>query len=190
MNSSNVSIIGPRCVGKTNTGICLAELLGRNFVDADGLLETREGRTIKEITKKEGWEYFRELESKTLVHIMNHFQSEKIVLAPGGGAVAHEYAHYREENLRRLRKFGDIVLLLPTENLEENAEIITQRMSRDDRTKSQRPRFTDLPLYQDVLKMLRDRDAFYRQASDRTFYTMTKNEREIAELIKKELSLV
>ncbi|UCD85785.1 MAG: hypothetical protein JSU92_06210 [Deltaproteobacteria bacterium] len=190
MNNSNISIIGPRCVGKTNTGIYLAELLGRNFVDADNLLETRAGMTIREITEKEGWEYFRELESKTLVHIINHFQSEKIVLAPGGGAVAHEYAHLREENLRRLRKFGDIVLLLPTENLEDNAKIITRRMNKDERTESQRPRFTDLPLYHDVLKMLNDRDGFYLQAADRIFYTKANDEKEVAEIIKKELSLV
>ncbi len=190
MNSSNISIIGPRCVGKTNTGIYLAELLGRNFVDADDLLETREGRTIKEITEKEGWEYFRELECKTLEHVINHFQSEKIVLAPGGGAVAHEYAPLRENNLRWLKRFGDIVLLLPTEDLEENAKIIFQRMSKDTRTDSQRPSFTDLPLFQDVLKMLKDRDTFYRQAADRIFYTIIKNEKEVAEQIRKELSLV
>jgi len=56
----NIVLIGYRGTGKTSVGQELARRLGRPFHDTDVLVETREGRTIRDMVNQEGWAFFRE----------------------------------------------------------------------------------------------------------------------------------
>ncbi|KAI9875975.1 MAG: 3-dehydroquinate dehydratase (3-dehydroquinase), partial [Watsoniomyces obsoletus] len=60
--SASMFIIGMRGAGKTTTGRWAAKSLAsehKKLIDLDTELEIREKRTIPEIIKQDGWDYFR-----------------------------------------------------------------------------------------------------------------------------------
>ena len=59
----NIYLIGLSGTGKTRSGQLVAEVLGWPFVEMDGVIEDRCGKTIPDIFKDNGEEYFRDLES-------------------------------------------------------------------------------------------------------------------------------
>ena len=63
----NIVLIGMPGCGKSTLGRCLAERMGRDFIDADPEIEKDAGKTIPELfavsedffrKKKTGWSYF------------------------------------------------------------------------------------------------------------------------------------
>ena len=60
----NLVLTGMMGVGKSTIGRSLSKKLNMRFVDLDRLIEKRESSTIKEIFKKKGEKYFRNLERK------------------------------------------------------------------------------------------------------------------------------
>ena len=121
----SVILVGQRCAGKTSVGMELAKLLRVPFVDYDEIFEKRYGTTITGFVEDHGgWEKFREYETGIITEVVDQFRDERIVFAPGGGAVAHEYQGYREQNVGALRGFGEVVYLLPEEDIEKSAEIL------------------------------------------------------------------
>jgi shikimate kinase len=54
------------CSGKSTVGKLLADKLGYTFWDIDQVIEEREGKSIEEIFKSKGEEYFRNLERNVL----------------------------------------------------------------------------------------------------------------------------
>jgi len=50
----NIFLIGYRCTGKTSVGRCLANRLGRSFVDTDLELVKEQGVKISDIVSKRG----------------------------------------------------------------------------------------------------------------------------------------
>ncbi len=88
--------------GKTTLGLSIANTLGWNFIDLDHKIEEKEGREIKQIFADKGEEYFRNLESKYLLEII---QEQDIVIALGGGTII------RKENLNIMKHSGVIIYL-------------------------------------------------------------------------------
>ena len=87
--SASMFIIGMRGAGKTTTGRWAAKSLSsehKKLIDLDTELETRERRTIPEIIRQDGWEYFREKELALLKLVMEELPKEHI-FACGGGVV-------------------------------------------------------------------------------------------------------
>jgi len=78
----HIYIIGFMGSGKSTIGPVLAERMDRPFYDLDDLIEEGQERTISEIFESQGEEYFRKLESDTLVQ---NPPSEPCVMALGGG---------------------------------------------------------------------------------------------------------
>jgi len=185
----NIVIIGPRCVGKTNTGIYLAKALNAEFIDSDPLIEKREGRTIKQIVEEKGWEHFRQLEAQLINEVTSNGAGKSIVFAPGGGAVAHQYEELRKQNVERLRAFGTVILLMPSKDLKESARIIRERMINDEKSSTQRPGLTGLYPHEEVLKTLNERISRYLQAKNHVIYTDGLDEKEVAEKIICDLGL-
>ena len=98
----NIVLIGMPGVGKSLIGKKLAEELDKEFFDMDQEIELREGRSIPEIFRDEGEEYFRDLEC-AIAQEMG--QMTGAVIATGGGVVN------REENYYSLAENGRIVFL-------------------------------------------------------------------------------
>ena len=78
----NIVLIGMMGCGKSTCGKLLAETLGREFVDTDAFIETREGRSIPDIFAADGEEFFRALEQEAARELA---EREGLVIACGGG---------------------------------------------------------------------------------------------------------
>ena len=97
----NLILIGMPGSGKSTVGKLLAKSLGRDFQDADRVLEEKYG-PIPEIFKARGEEAFRSLETKVLEELG---KQSSLVIATGGGCVT------KEENYDLLHQNGRIVCL-------------------------------------------------------------------------------
>lgn len=128
-------------------GKALAERLGYRYVGLDDEIVRREGRSIPEIVEADGWERFRDLESKVVEEFS---QLDRCVLDTGGGAVL------RDENVRHLQQNGVIFLLV--------AEVhdIVARIQGD----TQRPSLTGTKSFTtEVEDVLRERQPKYLAAA-------------------------
>jgi shikimate kinase len=81
--SMNLVIMGYMGSGKSAVGRRLAELLQREFIDLDALIEQRLESTISEIFDQKGAVYFRKYESEILREICG--RPGNVVIALGGG---------------------------------------------------------------------------------------------------------
>ncbi len=87
-----ITLIGYRGTGKSTVGPQLAARLGWDFLDADPEIEKRAGKTIRQIFADSGEAEFRRLEVELLAEKL---ASERLVLAPGGGAILNESTRQR-----------------------------------------------------------------------------------------------
>ena len=85
-----ILLIGMMGCGKSTLGQMLAKRLGRAFIDLDGEIERREGRSIPDIFAAEGDAGFRKYETAALLDALC---ADNAVIATGGGIVT------REENI-------------------------------------------------------------------------------------------
>lgn len=101
MKSDNIVLIGMPASGKSTVGVILAKLLGYDFIDADLLIQRREGRLLSEIIRDEGLDGFLAIEND----VCRCINASRAVIATGGSAV------YGEEAMRHLGEIGWIVWL-------------------------------------------------------------------------------
>jgi len=111
----NVIICGFMGTGKSVVGKSVSTALGFDFMDTDSLIENRCGKTIAEIFREDGEEYFRDLEKEILFRL----PERKTVVAAGGGMIVDR------ENYRWLLRLGLIVLLTAS------VETICRRIRND-----------------------------------------------------------
>ena len=97
----NIVLIGMPGCGKSTLGRCLAERLGRDFIDADPEIEKDSGKTIPELFAVSE-DFFRKQETRTTKRL-SALQDK--VLAMGGGVVL------RQENISSLKENGLIIFL-------------------------------------------------------------------------------
>ena len=98
-----IALTGFMGCGKSSTGHALAARLGARFVDLDGRIAERDGRTIPEIFAEGGEAAFRAVELETLRAVLDEADAEGVdtVLALGGGTLTVPEA--RELVLSRTR---------------------------------------------------------------------------------------
>ncbi|MDA7950782.1 MAG: shikimate kinase [Pirellulaceae bacterium] len=147
-----IILVGYRATGKTTLAKTLGDELSLECLDADVVLEDKEGFSIAKIFSEKGESYFRELETAVLKELL---QKEKIVLALGGGVVV------RPENRELLKgQNGTVVWLTAT------PKTIAQRLSQDAKTEAQRPSLTDKEPLDEVKTLLAQREPWYREVAD------------------------
>ena len=86
-NKINLTLCGMMGSGKSLIGKKLAKEINFSFVDTDKLIEEDRGKSINKIFKEDGEEYFRKLEEKIILNIL---QKKKYVIALGGGSVEND----------------------------------------------------------------------------------------------------
>ncbi len=146
----NLVLIGYRATGKTTVAEILARRLSWDWIDADVEIERRAGKTIKRIFAEDGEPVFRDIEAQVIADLCGGGQ---LVLAAGGGAPL------REESRRAMRDNGKVVWLtaLP--------ETILARMSGDATTAERRPDLTDRGPLDEIIQLLGQREAIYRESA-------------------------
>jgi shikimate kinase len=141
----NIALIGFMAVGKSAIGRNLAKKLRRRFVDLDRLIERTEGSKVSDIFAQKGEAYFRQLEKRTLLQVL---EGENQVIATGGGVVVDD------ENLNLLQ---ERTLLI---GLTANLDTLLARTG----VGNQRPLLQGSNRREKVQELLRQREARYAQA--------------------------
>lgn len=165
-----IILVGFMGCGKTTVGRELARRTGAPALDADAVVEAREGRTIAQMFEKDGEPYFRELERRVLAELCK--EGGPGILCTGGGAVLDE------RNVETMRAAGTIVWLRAT------PESIARRIA-DDRS---RPLLKGGATPASIAARLEPRLPLYERAADFTVDTDGKGIGELCDEIEKALA--
>ena len=161
MKKDNIVLIGMPGVGKSTVGVILAKVLGFQFVDADLVIQEKEGKLLREIIAEEGPDGFIAVENR----INSEIESHHSVIATGGSVV------YGKEAMEHFKDIGTVVYLeLPPESLEERLGSLKERgvVSNGKTT---------------VEEIYADRAALYKKYADITLNEQGKQIRETVEML-------
>lgn len=118
MKKDNIILVGMPASGKSTVGVILAKILGYNYIDADIVIQEKEGRKLSEIIETEGIDGFIEIENKINAGI----EAQKTVIATGGSAV------YGKEAMEHYKNIGRVVYLkVDMDNLTKRLRDVRQR---------------------------------------------------------------
>lgn len=163
---SNIYLIGYRGVGKSTVAPLVAERLGWRWADLDVELESRAGKTIREIFAESGEPTFRDLEAKLLEEFAGRAEQ---VVATGGGIIL------RPANRERLKN-GFVVWLTA------DPEMIEQRLAADPTTRERRPNLTAAGGIDEIRRVIAERTPIYQEVA-RLQLAADQDSNRLAELI-------
>lgn len=132
--------------GKTTIGLHLAKKLDIPFVDSDKVIEEQAGYAISEIFQRDGEQFFRKVEAKTIAEILG--RNEICVLATGGGA-------FMNEETRKIIKEKSISVWL-----NASLNILIERLENN----NTRPLLANVDKKQMLQKLMDERYPIYAQA--------------------------
>ena len=170
-----IFLIGYRGTGKTTLAQELAARLGRDWIDADDVVEARAGKTIAAIFAEDGEAAFRDLEAQAVAELCGRTRT---VVGLGGGAVL------REESRRAIQAAGPIVWLTAS------VETIQARMATDTTTAARRPNLTNAGGRIEIEKVLAERTPIYRACATFVVDTEGKEPSEVADEIVAQLKAI
>lgn len=118
MEKKNIILIGMPGAGKSTVGVVLAKKLGYAFVDADLVIQSREGKLLHEIISERGVEGFWRVEES----VGESIEVGRTVIATGGSAV------YGPKAMAHYKQIGTVVYLsLPLEEISERLGDLNER---------------------------------------------------------------
>ena len=132
--------------GKSTIGALLSKKMNMKFIDVDSRIETIEKQKISQIFKLKGEKYFRALEVKTILSLLDSKEKE-LVLSLGGGS-------FLDEKIRKNIKNNSLSFWL---NWKPSTIIKRIRKS------SKRPLIQGLN-DQEIEKMILDRNKYYTKS--------------------------
>ena len=152
--------------GKSTTGVVVAKMMQKDFIDGDLIIQRQTGKGLQEIIDEVGNEGFRKIEEEVLETI----QTENTVIAPGGSAI------YYPALIEKMKENGIVVYLhVPLEEIQE-------------RLNNLETRGVTLEEGQTVADLYYEREHLYEEHADITIYTSGKSleeaAREIADAVK------
>ena len=154
-NKLNISLCGMMGSGKSAIGKILAKKLDYNFIDVDKMIEINARKTINKIFEEHGEEYFRDLEEKITINILQH---EETIVSLGGGAILNK-------NIRNSINKNSYNIYL---NVDVN--ILTKRLQNS----KTRPLLYKKNLKKELINLISIREKFYLKAD-----LIIKNEKNI-----------
>ena len=132
--------------GKSTVGVIVAKILGYNFVDADIVIQKKDGRRLSEIIEQEGVEGFIDIENK----INSGIEVEKTVIATGGSVI------YGAEAMEHYKNIGRVVYL------KVGMEVLTKRL------KNVKQRGVVMRPGQSLISLYNERSVLYEKYADIT----------------------
>ena len=159
-NKINITLCGMMGSGKSAIGKILANKLNYNFIDVDKMIEIDAGKTIKKIFEEDGKQYFRDLEEKKTINIL---ELKETIVSLGGGAIINK-------NIRGSIKKNSYNIYLNVD-----IDILTKRLQNS----KTRPLIYKKNLKKELINLIGVREKFYRKAD-----LIVKNEKNIIETTK------
>ena len=92
-----IVLIGMMGSGKSTIGALLSKKMNKKFIDVDSKIEIIEKQKISQIFKLKGEKYFRALEVKTILSLLDSKEKE-LVLSLGGGSFLDEKVRKNVKN--------------------------------------------------------------------------------------------
>jgi shikimate kinase len=161
----NLVLIGYRGTGKSSVARLLAARLGRPVFSTDAEVVGRTNRSIPEIVKEFGWEYFRDVEAAVCRDLSG---KDGLIVDTGGGAIL------RKENVEALKKNGILFWLTA------QGSTIEARIGKD----HQRPSLTGVKSFiEEIEEVLQERLPKYRAAADHVIPTDGRSLSQVADAI-------
>jgi shikimate kinase len=145
---TSLALIGFMGAGKSVVGACLAQKLGKTFIELDALISRQAGKPLPRIFEEEGESGFREREIDAVKQIA---VCGNQVIACGGGVVLNWI------NIERLKLNCLVVWLSPS------LSVIMQRTGLDG---THRPLLKNIRSAEELHAMLKFRQPFYQRAAD------------------------
>ena len=159
-NKNNITLCGMMGSGKSAIGKILAKKLNYNFIDVDKIIETDAGKTIKRIFEEDGEKYFRDLEEKITIKILEH---KETIVSLGGGAIINK-------KIRNSIKKNSYNIYLKVD-----IDILKKRLQNS----KTRPLIYKKNLKKELINLISNREKFYQKAD-----LIIKNEKNIIETTK------
>jgi shikimate kinase len=144
-NKFNISISGMMGSGKSTISKIIAKKINYKFVDIDKLIEEKEKKTINKIFEEKGEKYFRKLEEKITIDVLN---KKKIVVSLGGGAIINK-------NIRK-----SIIENSYNIYLKVDIDILVKRLKNS----KNRPLIYEKDLSRVLAELIKKREKFYNNA--------------------------
>lgn len=164
----NIMLIGFMGTGKSTVSSYLSKWLSMEEVDLDAMIVLKTGTSIAQLFEQFGEEYFRDLETKTLIEVQ---QREQLIVSCGGGIVL------RDENVRAMKEHGKIVLLTAT------PETVYERI----KDSKNRPILNGNMNVEYIAQLMEKRRERYLQCADIIINTDDKSVKQISEEIAQKL---
>ncbi len=160
-----IFLIGYMGSGKTTIGKIVAERLGMDFVDTDGYIENKLGKTVASIFSEFGEDNFRKIERESLLEVA---KVDNVIIATGGGAPCFF------DNMEKMNALGTTIYinLTPSE--------LAERLGTTNL--KERPILVNLEneeLEDFIASALAKREVFYNQAQ----FKVSGSDEEIAEKV-------
>lgn len=151
----SIILIGMPGVGKSTIGVILAKELGYDFIDADLIIQRREGRLLSRILEEDGIDGFLQIENRICLELA---EREDAVIATGGSAV------YGRQAMESFRKKGTVLYLeLSLEHLRKRLRdlkgrgvVVREGQSLEDIYRERLPlyeKYADLRVREDGLSL-------------------------------------
>ena len=142
-----IVLIGMMGSGKSTIGALLSKKMNMKFIDIDSKIEIIEKQTISQIFKLKGEKYFRAIEVKTILSLLESKEKE-LILSLGGGS-------FLDEKVRKSVKNNSLSFWL-----NWKPSTIVERI----RNSSKRPIIQGLN-DQEIEKMMVDRNKYYSKSN-------------------------
>ena len=142
-----IVLIGMMGSGKSTIGALLSKKINMKFVDVDTEIEQIEKQTVSQIFKLKGEKYFRTIEVKIILSLLDS-KEKQLVLSLGGGS-------FLEEKVRKNVKNNSLSFWL-----DWKPSTIIKRIKKS----SKRPLIQGLD-DQEIEKMMLERNKYYAKSN-------------------------
>lgn len=169
MKNYNIVLIGFMGTGKSAVSRYLGRKYGMKIAEMDQIIAERENKSIPDIFKENGEEYFRNCETELLKELQ---KKENTVISCGGGAPL------RPENVAEMKKNGKVFLLTAS------PQTVYERVKRQ----TDRPLLAGRKTVEGIAELMEERKEKYEAAADVVIDTDNKEIWQICEELKEKLS--